>query len=105
MLDNKYHWSAVAGFLVVFHACYSVIAYRNDLKIGGDEFEGVPFLVVIECLIGFGACAWGAVGFAGELVPIKAEPVELPPVTMEKSDDFMTFTHRGRALNPPGKRA
>jgi hypothetical protein len=38
-------------------------------------------------------------------VPIKAEPVELPPVTMEKSDDFMTFTHRGRALNPPGKRA
>ena len=34
---------------------------------------------------------------------IKAEPVELPPVTMEKSDDFMTFRHRGRALNPPGK--
>ena len=61
--------------------------------------------VLIECAIGFGACAWGSVGFAGELVPIKAEPVELPPVTMEKNDDFMTFRHRGRALNPPGKRS
>ena len=69
MLDNKHHWSAVAGFLVLFHACYSVIAYRNDLKIAGDEFEGVPFLVLIECAIGFGACAWGSSGSPGSSCP------------------------------------
>jgi|AntAceMinimDraft_1070359.scaffolds.fasta_scaffold44131_3 hypothetical protein len=29
---------AVAGFIVLAHACYATISYRNDLKIEGTDF-------------------------------------------------------------------
>lgn len=102
LFDDVHKLGAVAGFIVLAHACYVTISYRNDLKIEGVDFTSVPFAVVIECVIGAAACAWGALGFAGEFLPIKAQPRELPPVTMERMNDFMIFAHRGKALAPPG---
>jgi hypothetical protein len=63
----------------------------------------VPLAVMVECVVGAVACTWGALGFAGEFLPIKAQPRELPPVTMEKMGDFVIFAHRGKALAPPDK--
>ena len=63
--DDVHKLGAVAGFLVLAHACYVTISYRNDLKIEGTDFTSVPFAVVIECVVGAAACTWGALGFAG----------------------------------------
>ena len=65
LFDDVHKLGAVAGFLVLAHACYVTISYRNDLKIEGTEFTSVPFAVVIECVVGAAACTWGALGFAG----------------------------------------
>ena len=54
------------------HACYAVITHREALKIAEEEFESAPLAVVVECAIGAAMCAWGALGFAGEFMPIAA---------------------------------
>ena len=72
MFDDAHVMCALGGFLVLAHACYAVISYRDELKIAGDEFEGVPVQVAVECAIGAAMCAWGALGFAGEFMPIAA---------------------------------
>lgn len=97
MFDDARVLCALGGFLVLAHACYAVISYRDELKIAGDEFEGVPVQVAVECAIGAAMCAWGALGFAGEFMPIAAQPRELPPDNLEKMGDFVTFNHRGTA--------
>ena len=79
MFDDPRKLVAFAGFAVLFHACYAVISYRDELKISGDDFQSVPVSVTVECAIGALACAWGALGFAGEFLHIKAQPRELPP--------------------------
>lgn len=101
MFDDPRKLVAFAGFAVLFHACYAVISYRDELKISGDDFQSVPVSVMVECAIGALACAWGALGFAGEFLHIKAQPRELPPVSMEKMNDFIIFNHRGRSVPPP----
>lgn len=103
LFDDAHVLAAVVGFAVLAHACYSTISFRNDLKLEGETFESVPFTVVIECAAGALACAWGALGFAGDFVPIEAQPRELPPVTMEKMSDFMVFSHRGSKMPPPSR--
>jgi hypothetical protein len=97
MFDDTHTLCSFGGFLVLAHACYAVISYRDALKIAGDEFAGVPLTVAVECVIGAAMCAWGALGFAGEFMPIAAQPMELPPDTLEKIHDFVTFNHRGTA--------
>ena len=97
MFDDARVLCALGGFLVLAHACYAVISYRDELKIAGDEFEGVPVQVAVECAVGAAMCAWGALGFAGEFMPIAAQPRELPPQNLEKMGDFVTFNHRGTA--------
>jgi hypothetical protein len=67
MFDDAHVLCALGGFLVLAHACYAVISYRDELKIAGDEFEGVPVQVAVECAIGAAMCAWGALGFAGRV--------------------------------------
>lgn len=97
MLDNAHSLGALAGFVVLAHACYAVITHREALKIAEEEFESAPLAVVVECAIGAAMCAWGALGFAGEFMPIAAQPRELPPDNLEKMGDFVTFNHRGTA--------
>ena len=98
MFDDGRVLCALGGFLVLAHACYAVISYRDELKIAGDEFEGVPVRVAVECAIGAAMCAWGVLGFAGELLPIKSQPRELPPANAERMTDFIVFSHRGGAV-------
>ena len=61
MFDDARVLCALGGFLVLAHACYAVISYRDELKIAGDEFEGVPVQVAVECAIGAAMCAWQTV--------------------------------------------
>ena len=65
------------------HLDESFVSFHCE-KIAGDEFEGVPVQVAVECAIGAAMCAWGALGFAGEFMPIAAQPRELPPDNLEK---------------------
>lgn len=98
MLDNAHSLGALAGFVVLAHACYAVITHREALKIAEEEFESAPLAVVVECAIGAAMCAWGVLGFAGELLPIKSQPRELPPANAERMTDFIVFSHRGGAV-------
>eukprot|EP00982_Pelagococcus_subviridis_P008904 30886-Pelagococcus_subviridis.AAC.19 len=61
---NSAAFAAVAGFFVLFHACYAVIAHNDNLKLAGEEFAAVPLGVVLECVAGAALCAWGACGDA-----------------------------------------
>ena len=99
---NSAAFAAVAGFFVLFHACYAVIAHNDNLKLAGEEFAAVPLGVVLECVAGAALCAWGACGFAGEFLPIKATPREAAPPGMERVGDFMIFNHRGAAIGKAG---
>ena len=95
MFDDPHKLASVGGFLLLAHAVSLVISYREDLKISGIEFAGVPLFVLAECLIGSLCCTWGVLGFSGEFQPIAQQPRELPPDNMEKMHDFVTFNHRG----------
>lgn len=97
MFDDPHKLSAITGFAVLAHAVYAVICHRDDLKLHGEDFAGIPFFVGVECLIGASFCAWGALGFSGEFLPIAAQPREYAPDNMEKMGDFVTFNHRGTA--------
>jgi hypothetical protein len=51
LFDDVHKLGAVFGFMVLAHACYATISYRNDLKIEGTDFTSVPVAVVIECVV------------------------------------------------------
>ncbi|KAM6593199.1 hypothetical protein CsatA_000902 [Cannabis sativa] len=60
----------VFGVLILAHATYSTIHYRELLKIMEEEFSGPPINVLFELLLGFVLCLWAALAVPGKFLSI-----------------------------------
>ncbi|KAK3241550.1 hypothetical protein CYMTET_48693 [Cymbomonas tetramitiformis] len=89
-----------SGFAFLCYAAYSTVNYRNELKMKGVEFDGVPFEVLLQCILGTIACLWGGLQMSGELLPIKSEMNDQCPEQLDFRGDFISLNHRGICLPP-----
>mmetsp|Transcript_20612 Transcript_20612/g.40490 ORF Transcript_20612/g.40490 Transcript_20612/m.40490 type:complete len:84 (+) Transcript_20612:69-320(+) len=62
-----------AGMLLVFHAAFSAVHYKDLTTLAGIELpagELVPFDVIVETLLGVIIATLGAMMNAGKMLPI-----------------------------------
>ncbi|XP_022983163.1 membrane magnesium transporter-like [Cucurbita maxima] len=86
----------ILGVLILAHASYSTIQYRNVLKIMQEEFSGPPFNVAIELSLGLVLSVWAALTVPGKFRSINPESEENRVVFLPANQDFMVFNHRGK---------
>ncbi|XP_022144662.1 membrane magnesium transporter [Momordica charantia] len=86
----------VFGVLILAHAAYSTIQYRNLLKIMQEEFSAPPVNVAIELIIGLVLSMWAALTVPGKFLSINPDSEENRIVSLPANSDFMVFNHRGR---------
>mmetsp|Transcript_26300 Transcript_26300/g.84115 ORF Transcript_26300/g.84115 Transcript_26300/m.84115 type:complete len:107 (-) Transcript_26300:101-421(-) len=65
--------AVAVGVVVLAHATWWMVSYQHSLKITDQEFQGVPPVITIECIIGGLVCMWGGLKMQGEFLPIKSE--------------------------------
>mmetsp|Transcript_26299 Transcript_26299/g.84112 ORF Transcript_26299/g.84112 Transcript_26299/m.84112 type:complete len:144 (-) Transcript_26299:101-532(-) len=51
--------AVAVGVVVLAHATWWMVSYQHSLKITDQEFQGVPPVITIECIIGGLVCMWG----------------------------------------------
>ncbi|KAF4369905.1 hypothetical protein CsatB_016867 [Cannabis sativa] len=88
----------VFGVLILAHATYSTIHYRELLKIMEEEFSGPPINVLFELLLGFVLCLWAALAVPGKFLSILPHSEENRIVSLPENLDFMIFNHRGKVF-------
>ncbi|KAG8374224.1 hypothetical protein BUALT_Bualt11G0108800 [Buddleja alternifolia] len=88
----------IIGVLILSHAAYSTIQYRNLLKITEEEFSGVPINVVMELIAGLVFCMWAALTVPGKFLSILPHSDENRVVSLPANLGYMIFNHRGKAF-------
>ncbi|KAM9954422.1 hypothetical protein ACTFIW_003964 [Dictyostelium discoideum] len=90
----------VIGISIFLHTVYSALQHRKYLRLTDQPFEGVPFDIVVECIISLFLFAWGIIN-SQFLIPIKAS-THLAKKSFDSYDyrpNFTVFNHRGKYLN------
>eukprot|EP00897_Mesotaenium_endlicherianum_P002041 jgi/Mesen1/1865/ME000143S00922 len=92
------HYIGFVGLLVLLHAGYVTMQYKEQLKIEDEIFLCPKPEAMGELLVGLVLCLVAALRAPGELLPIKLTADNNRVAALPDLVDFMTFNHRGRLL-------
>eukprot|EP01123_Difflugia_compressa_P013811 TRINITY_DN6643_c0_g1_i1.p1 TRINITY_DN6643_c0_g1~~TRINITY_DN6643_c0_g1_i1.p1 ORF type:complete len:119 (-),score=7.11 TRINITY_DN6643_c0_g1_i1:67-396(-) len=99
----KGQWWIALGILLLVHSTYATIRYRQYITLLEEEFIGLPFDIILECITGSVLCCWGCVlygGGGGKYKPLKitAHLAERTWDSYNHRRSFATFSHRGQTF-------
>lgn len=86
------------GLLLLGHASYSTIQYREQLKFSDGAFVRPPIEIVVELVAALLACLVAGVSSFGAFSSISLQADNNRVVELPELVDFMTFNHRRKAL-------
>ncbi|RKP10645.1 membrane magnesium transporter-domain-containing protein [Thamnocephalis sphaerospora] len=88
------------GFLLLAHSGYSTYEHLSYLKVVGRHSDGIPFDIVVECLVATLVFMIGIVYVSGPLREAQLEKaMERQTVEeVESRPSFVTFNNRSRVL-------
>mmetsp|Transcript_31531 Transcript_31531/g.56431 ORF Transcript_31531/g.56431 Transcript_31531/m.56431 type:complete len:104 (-) Transcript_31531:111-422(-) len=89
---------ATVGFIAMAYSAWRAVSFRENLKLSHEAFEGLPFEILLELVIGTVLACVGGMGMAGDLRPITFLASEQSLRVNTHRTGFMTFNHRGRAF-------
>ncbi|XP_052784211.1 ER membrane protein complex subunit 5-like [Mya arenaria] len=98
---NFYQLCVLLGLLALLHAAYSAAQHRTYLRLTEQEFTSLPWDILIQCLASLLVVIYGIVHIAGNFREIRAS-ADLDHKTWEmlgNRQGFLSFNHRGKALN------
>ncbi|KAK9823908.1 hypothetical protein WJX72_006293 [[Myrmecia] bisecta] len=90
---------AVALATLIFGlAAYTMIQYRDLLKLTQEDYAHTPGLVQLEVATAAILCIWGSFKLAGDFKQIDALANQEGADANTFRPDFMSFNHRGQLL-------
>jgi len=96
-------WWIVIGIILLVHSCYATIRYRQYVTVKEQHLDGLPFDIIMECIVGCIICCWGIVIYAGDFQPLQTT-IHIARRTWDMINhrqSFINFAHRGQALKAP----
>uniref|UniRef100_A0A061S3T9 Uncharacterized protein n=1 Tax=Tetraselmis sp. GSL018 TaxID=582737 RepID=A0A061S3T9_9CHLO len=93
--------ASALGFAIVCYAAWDAVGFRSTMKLSHETFDGLPFNILLELVLGTVVACFGGIGMAGELRPISFLASEQSLSVHNFRSSFMTFNNRARAFREP----
>jgi len=97
---NLYRQIFAVGILFLFHSAYSAAQHRSYLRITEQEFNGLPFDIIVQGVISLFMSMYGILHLSGDFKEVRAIK-ELEFRIWETTNNipsFYVFNHRGKTL-------
>nr|AAX55666.1 11 kDa salivary protein [Phlebotomus ariasi] len=100
-VKNLHKFLLVVGFVSLIHAAYSAAQHRTYLRITEQEFNSLPFDIVLQAVVSLIILVYSILQVVGEFREIRAA-VDLQAKSWETLGNipsFYMFNHRGKSLS------